>query len=459
MTDRQSKRDSSNHYNFIAIGGGSGGIASANRAAMHGAKAAIIEAKALGGTCVNVGCVPKKAMWYGAQIAEAFKYAPDYGFEANKVDFSWSKLVDSREAYISRIHQSYERNLGNNNVDVIEGFARFVGKNAVEVNGERYTADHIVIATGGYPIIPDIPGAEYGIDSDGFFELNEQPKRAAVIGAGYIAVEIAGVFHALGTETHLVVRKHKPLREFDDLLSDTLVDVMRESGPTLHTHSVPRSVEKLETGELVVHLENGDTIGPVDTLVWAIGRGPATKDLGLENTNVTKDEKGYIKTDKYQNTTAKGIYAIGDNTGRLALTPVAIQAGRRLCERLFNKKESEFLDYTNVPTVVFSHPPIGTVGMSEIQANETYGEDNIKVYTSSFTAMYSALTQHREPTKMKLVCAGPEERVVGIHGIGFGIDEILQGFAVALKMGATKADLDDTVAIHPTSAEEFVTMR
>ncbi|RDX35869.1 glutathione-disulfide reductase [Kangiella sp. HD9-110m-PIT-SAG07] len=459
MTDRQTDSQRNNHYDFIAVGGGSGGIASANRASMHGARSAIIEAKALGGTCVNVGCVPKKAMWYGAQVAEAFKYAPDYGFETENMSFNWSKLIESREAYISRIHQSYERNLGNNKVDVIEGYAKFVGKNELEVNGQRYTADHIVIATGGYPIIPDIPGAEHGIDSDGFFELKEQPKRAAVIGAGYIAVEIAGVFHALGTDTDLVVRKHKPLRDFDDLLSDTLVDVMRESGPKLHTHSTPSSIEKLDAGELMIHLENGESIGPVDTVVWAIGRAPSTQDLGLEKTNVTKDEKGYLKTDKYQNTTAKGIYAIGDNTGRLALTPVAIQAGRRLCERLFNQKEKEHLDYTNVPTVVFSHPPIGTVGMTEDQANETYGEENIKVYTSSFTAMYSALTQHREPTKMKLVCAGPEERVVGIHGIGYGIDEILQGFAVALKMGATKADLDDTVAIHPTSAEEFVTMR
>ena len=455
----QVKSHAKNHYDFLAIGGGSGGIASANRASMHGAKSAIIEGKALGGTCVNVGCVPKKAMWYGAQVAEAFKYAPDYGFNAKQVDFDWSKLVESREAYISRIHQSYERNLGNNKVDVIEGFAKFVGKNTVEVNGESYTADHIVIATGGYPMIPQIPGAEHGIDSDGFFELEEQPKRAAVVGAGYIAVEIAGVFHALGTETHLVVRKHKPLRDFDDVLSDTLVDVMRESGPKLHTHSVPRSVEKLDSGELLLHLENGETIGPVDSLVWAIGRAPATSELLLENTNVTKDAHGFIKTDKYQNTTARGIYAIGDNTGRLALTPVAIQAGRRLAERLFNNKEKEHLDYTNVPTVVFSHPPIGTVGMTEEQAKETYGEENLKIYNSSFTAMYSALTQHREPTKMKLICAGPEERVVGIHGIGFGIDEILQGFAVALKMGATKADLDDTVAIHPTSAEEFVTMR
>lgn len=447
------------HYDFIAIGGGSGGIASANRASMHGAKSAIIEGKALGGTCVNVGCVPKKAMWYGAQVAEAFKYAPDYGFKVSDVDFDWSKLVESREAYISRIHQSYERNLGNNKVDVINGYAKFVGKHEVEVNGERYRADHIVIATGGYPIIPDIPGAEHGIDSDGFFELQKQPRSAVVVGAGYIAVEIAGVLHALGTETHLAVRKHKPLRDFDDLLSDSLVEIMRDTDLKLHTHSIPRSVNKLDDGRLELELENGEVIGPVDTLIWAVGRAPATSKLNLERTNVTKDTQGFIKTDKYQNTTSKGIYAIGDNTGRLALTPVAIQAGRRLAERLFNGKDKEHLDYTNVPTVVFSHPPIGTVGMTEEQAKETYGEDNIKVYTSSFTAMYSALTQHREPAKMKLICAGPEERIIGLHGIGFGVDEMLQGFAVAVKMGATKADFDNTVAIHPTSAEEFVTMR
>ncbi len=447
------------HYDFIAIGGGSGGIASANRAAMHGAKSAIIEAKDLGGTCVNVGCVPKKAMWYGAQIAEAFKYSADYGFSYKDMQFDWQTLVDSRQAYISRIHQSYDRVLSNNKVDVVKGFARFVDNKTLEVNGKQYTADHIVIATGGYPFIPQIPGAEYGIDSDGFFELTKQPESVAVIGAGYIAVEIAGVFHALGTKTDLIVRKHKPLREFDELISDTLVEIMAESGPTLHTQSIPKSINKDAEGKLIIHLENGKSIGPVEQVVWAVGRKAANSNIGLENTDVALDQNNFVITDKYQNTNVSGIYAIGDNTGRLALTPVAVAAGRRLSERLFNGKADEHLDYSNVATVVFSHPPIGTVGLTEQQAIDEYGDAKVKVYTSSFTAMYSALTQHREATKMKLVCIGDEEKVVGIHGIGFAMDEILQGFAVALKMGATKADFDNTVAIHPTSAEEFVTMR
>lgn len=447
------------HYDFIAIGGGSGGIASANRAAMYGAKCAIIEAKDLGGTCVNVGCVPKKAMWYGAQIAEAFKYAKDYGFSYDNKNFDWAKLVESRQAYISRIHQSYDRVLSNNKVDVIKGYAKFVDNHTLEVNGERYSADHIVIATGGQPSIPDIPGAVHGIDSDGFFELTAQPNSAAVIGAGYIAVEIAGVFHTLGTDTDLLVRKHRPLRGFDDMLAETLVEAMQQNGPKLHTHSVPKAIERTEQGQFVVELENGQSVGPVDKVIWAIGRSAATNNLGLENTNIQLDEQGFIITDKYQNTNVDGVYAVGDNTGRVALTPVAVAAGRRLSERLFNGKTNEHLDYSNVPTVVFSHPPIGTVGLSEDEAIAQYGEQQVTVYRSQFTAMYSALTEHREPTRMKLVCVGQEEKVVGVHGIGFAMDEILQGFAVALKMGATKADLDNTVAIHPTSAEEFVTMR
>ncbi len=446
------------HYDFITIGGGSGGIASANRAAMHGAKCAIIEAKDLGGTCVNLGCVPKKAMWYGAQIAEAFKYSHDYGFSFEQLDFDWSKLIESRQAYISRIHQSYDRVLANNQVDVIKGFAKFIDNKTLEVNGQHLTADHILIATGGYPSRPEIPGAELGIDSDGFFALEQQPKSVAVIGAGYIAVEIAGVFHALGTKTELVVRKHKPLREFDDLISDTLVEIMQEAGPQLHTHSTPKLIEKQTDGNLLLHLENGETIEPVEQIIWAVGRKAANEQIGLENTDIKLDNKGFIITDKYQNTNVDGIYAVGDNTGRLALTPVAVAAGRRLSERLFNGKADEHLDYSNVPTAVFSHPPIGTVGLTEQQAKQRYGENQVKVYQSQFTAMYSALTQHREPTRMKLVCVGTNEKVVGIHGIGFAMDEILQGFAVALKMGATKADFDNTVAIHPTSAEEFVTM-
>ncbi|MCU4675487.1 glutathione-disulfide reductase [Catenovulum sp. 2E275] len=446
------------HFDFLAIGGGSGGIASANRAAKLGKKAAVIEAKYVGGTCVNVGCVPKKAMWYAGQIADAMKYAKDYGFSFSDPSLNWAKLVESRQAYIERIHASYNRGFANNGVALINGFAKFVNANTVEVNGQQITADHIVIATGGYPAIPQIPGAELGITSDGFFELHEQPKRVAVIGAGYIGVELAGVMHALGSETHLVIRKDKPLRDFDPILADTLVDVIKAEGPELHTFSNPSEICKQADGSLVVKFDNGKALPAVDKVIWAVGRKPATEQINLQSTGVELDEKGFIKTDEYQNTSVKGIYAVGDNTGRAALTPVAVAAGRRLCERLFNNKPDSKLDYNDIATVVFSHPPIGTVGLTEPEAIEKYGEDKVKVYTSQFTALYQAMTSHRQPTKMKLVCVGENEKIVGIHSIGFGSDELIQGFAVALKMEATKADFDNTVAIHPTSAEEFVTM-
>ena len=447
------------HFDYIAIGGGSGGIASANRAARLGKKAAVIEAKYIGGTCVNVGCVPKKAMWYAGQIADALKYSHDYGFNTKSNDFSWDRLIKNREAYIERIHAAYQRGFDSNDVTVINGFAKFINKNTVEVNGEHYTADHITIATGGRPSIPAIEGAEYGIDSDGFFALTEQPTSVAVIGAGYIAVELAGVLQALGTQSHLLVRKEKPLRGFDDMLSDTLVEQMAKHGPQLHTNSTPVRVEKHDDGKLTVHLESGKSVGPVEKVIWAIGREPATDNINLEVTGVELDDRGFIKTDKYQNTSVENIYAVGDNTGRAALTPVAVAAGRRLCERLFNNKPYEHLDYSTIATVVFSHPVIGTVGVTEKEAIEQYGEENVKVYNSQFTALYQAITEeHRDPTRMKLICVGKEEKVVGLHSIGFGSDELLQGFAVAIKMGATKADFDNTIAIHPTSAEEFVTM-
>ena len=447
------------HFDYLAIGAGSGGIASANRAAKLGKKAAVIEAKYIGGTCVNVGCVPKKSMWYAAQISDALKYANDYGFKVEKQGFDWEHLVKNREAYIERIHGAYQRGFEANNVNVIQGFAKFVDKNTVEVNGTFYTADHITIATGGRPTIPDIEGAEFGIDSDGFFALTEQPKSVAVIGAGYIAVELAGVFHALGTQTHLLVRKEKPLRSFDEMLSTTLVEQMAKHGPTLHNYSTPERIEKLADGTLVVHLTNGQSVGPVEKVVWAIGREPATDNINVELAGIELNDQGFIVTDKYQNTNVEGIYAVGDNTGRAQLTPVAVAAGRRLCERLFNNKPEEHLDYSGIATVVFSHPVIGTVGLTEAEAAAQYGEDNISVYNSQFTALYQAMTEdYRDPTRMKLICAGTDEKVVGLHSIGFGSDELLQGFAVAMKMGATKADFDNTIAIHPTSAEEFVTL-
>lgn len=448
------------HYDYLAIGGGSGGIASINRAASYGKKCAIIEAKHLGGTCVNLGCVPKKVMWYGAQIAEAINlYAPDYGFDVNVNKFDFAKLIESRQAYIGRIHTSYNNVLAKNNVDVIQGFAKFVDANTIEVNGEKITADHILIATGARPSRPKITGAEHGIDSDGVFELKALPKRVAIVGAGYIAVELAGVFNSFGVETHLFVRQHAPLRNFDPLIVDTLLEVMAQDGIQLHTHAIPQEVTKNSDGSITLKLEDGREQN-IDCLVWAIGREPATDVINLQVTGVETNERGFIKVDKYQNTTVEGIYAVGDIIeGGIELTPVAVAAGRRLSERLFNNKPDEHLNYNLVPTVVFSHPPIGTIGLTEPKAIVQYGAENVKVYKSSFTPMYSAVTQHRQPCRMKLVCVGQDEKIVGLHGIGFGVDEMIQGFAVAIKMGATKADFDNTVAIHPTGSEEFVTMR
>lgn len=444
---------------YIVIDGGSGGIASANRAAMHGAKVILFEGKEVGGTCVNVGCVPKKVMWYGAQVAETLhRYAGEYGFDVTINKFDFATLKANRQAYIDRIHGSYERGFDSNGVERVYEYARFVDPHTVEVAGERYTAPHILIATGGHALYPNIPGSEYGITSDGFFELDEVPKRTAVIGAGYIAVEVAGVLNALGSDTHLFVRKDRPLRTFDKDIVDVLVDEMAKSGPTLHTHANATEVVKNTDDSLTISFDNGETI-TVDCLIWAIGRAANTSGFGLEKTGVKLTEKGTIYSDEFENTSVPGIYALGDVTGKLDLTPVAVKAGRQLSERLFNNKADAKLDYTDVATVVFSHPVIGSVGLTEEKAIAKYGPENIKVYKSSFTPMYTALGDNRQPSTMKLVTLGDDEKIIGLHGIGYGVDEMIQGFSVAIKMGATKADFDNTVAIHPTGSEEFVTMR
>lgn len=446
-------------YDYIVIGGGSGGIASANRAAMHGAKVILFEGKEVGGTCVNVGCVPKKVMWYGDQVAETLhRYAGEYGFDVTINKFDFATLKANRQAYIDRIHGSYERGFDSNGVERVYEYARFVDPHTVEVAGERYTAPHILIATGGHALYPNIPGSEYGITSDGFFELDEVPKRTAVIGAGYIAVEVAGVLNALGSDTHLFVRKDRPLRTFDKDIVDVLVDEMAKSGPTLHTHANATEVVKNADDSLTISFDNGETI-TVDCLIWAIGRAANTSGFGLEKTGVKLTEKGTIYSDEFENTSVPGIYALGDVTGKLDLTPVAVKAGRQLSERLFNNKADAKLDYTDVATVVFSHPVIGSVGLTEEKAIAKYGAKNIKVYKSSFTPMYTALGDNRQPSTMKLVTLGDDEKIIGLHGIGYGVDEMIQGFSVAIKMGATKADFDNTVAIHPTGSEEFVTMR
>jgi glutathione reductase (NADPH) len=446
-----------NRYDLIVVGGGSGGIAAAQRAAEHGARALVVESRRLGGTCVNVGCVPKKVMWNAASIADAIRYGADYGFDVSLARHDWSELKRRRDAYVERLNGIYERNLARRNVEYLHGRGRFVGPRLLEVAAERYAGDHVIVATGGHPIVPRIAGAEYGITSDGFFELTERPPRVIVVGSGYVAVELGGILHALGSSVTIVTRYDGVLRSFDAMLRRELMQAMRADGIDVLEHSLPERVERGAAG-LVLRLADGREVGPAECLIWAIGRSPTTADLGLAATGVATDAAGFVPTDAWQNTNVEHVYAIGDVTGREPLTPVAIAAGRRLADRVFGGQAHRRLEYENIPTVIFSHPPIGTVGMTELEARDTYG-DSVKVYTSSFVPMYYALSEHRERAAMKLVVAEPEERIVGAHVIGQGADEMLQGFAVAIKMGATKRDFDDTVAIHPTSAEEFVTMR
>jgi len=444
-------------YDYLVIGGGSGGIASARRAAEYGAKVALVESGRLGGTCVNVGCVPKKVMWTAAELAHNLGYAADYGFDVEVRGHSWSHIKERRDAYIQRLNGIYARNLDNSSVDVYEGWAGFTGTHSVTVGDQELEAAHVLIATGGYPFVPDVPGAELGITSDGFFELEALPEKVAVVGSGYTAVELAGVLNGLGAETHLFIRKQSVLRSFDEMLQESVLEGLRHSGIHVHAGCTPAAVER--SGDtLDLQLEGGDTHGGFGELIWAIGRGPNTHGLNLDNAGIATDAKGFIPVDKFQQTNVEGVYAVGDITGNVALTPVAIAAGRRLSDRVFNGMDGRHLEYHTIPTVVFTHPPVGTVGLTEAEAREQYGS-GVKVYTSRFVPMFYALSEDKGFTTMKLIVAGDDERVVGAHLYGMGADEMLQGFAVAIRMGATKQDFDDTVAIHPTSAEELVTLR
>ncbi|MDX1609739.1 MAG: glutathione-disulfide reductase [Halofilum sp. (in: g-proteobacteria)] len=449
---------SEQHFDLLVIGGGSGGLAAARRAARHGASAAVVEYDRLGGTCVNRGCVPKKVMWYAASLAHTLGDAADYGFELELGGHDWGRLVSKRADYIERLNGIYADNLERDGVTRIDGRARFVEAKKVEVEGRRYSADRVIIAVGGEPIVPDLPGAEHGITSDGFFELSQRPDRVAVVGAGYIAVELAGMLDALGAETHLVIRRDSVLRSFDADLQAALMESLQADGIRIYTRTTPGRLDNTEDG-LVLHGAEAPVAERLDTVLWAIGRRPRTADLGLEHTGVETDDRGYIPVDEWQDTAVEGIHALGDVCGRAELTPVAIAAGRKLADRLFGGHGNARLEYENIPTVVFSHPPIGTVGLAEDAARERFGDDAVRVYRTRFTPMYHALTAHKTAAVMKLVCAGDEETVVGCHVFGHGADEMLQGFAVAVRMGARKADFDATVAIHPTSAEELVTLK
>lgn len=447
----------SNDYDFIVIGGGSGGIASAKRAAEFGARVLLVENGRLGGTCVNVGCVPKKVMWNTAEIQSALNLAPDYGFEIGETTFNWPRIKQARDAYVKKLNGIYQRNLDSANVVVIEGTARFTSNHEVEIDGTSYVADHILIATGGRPSIPDVPGAGLGISSDGFFELEQQPKRPLVIGAGYIAVELAGVMQALGSEVSVMLRYDRLIRSFDHSLGELLMGQMENNGIRFFKISDLRSLCEDDTS-IGFELKSGERETGFDCIIWAVGRDANIDSLTLDKTGIAVDKRGFIEIDKHQNTSVSGVYAVGDVTDRPPLTPVAIKAGRQLSERLFNNKPDAALDYGCVPTVVFSHPPIGTVGLSEELARERFG-DEVRVYESRFINLRYGVSEHKPPTLVKLIVRGDDEKVIGCHIIGDGADEMLQGFAVAVKMGATKQDFDDTIAIHPTASEELVTLK
>ena len=448
-----------NHFDFLAIGGGSGGIASAVRAASHGARAAVVEHGRLGGTCVNVGCVPKKLMWYAASLGHTMDEYAGYGFDVVREGFSWPALKRARDAYVQRLNGIYARRLETEGVARFDGTARFVDERTVAVGNTRLSADHVVIATGGTASVPPTPGAELGITSDGFFELDECPGRVVVSGSGYIAVELAGVLRALGSEVTMVLRRDRVLRAFDEMLGSELMTALAADGVEVRTRVEIERIERNDRrGALTVRISDDTSIESVDSVLWAVGRTPNVASLDLPVAGVETASDGAIVTDDFQQTSAEGVCAIGDVTGRVQLTPVAIAAGRRLADRLFGGQAERRLDYYCIPSVIFTHPPIGTVGATEARARADHG-DAVKVYRTRFNPMYYAFSERPRPTAMKLVTLGDEERVIGCHVIGDGADEMMQGFAVAVRMGARKRDFDDTVAIHPTSAEELVTMR
>ncbi len=445
------------HFDLITIGGGSGGLAAAQRAADYGARVALIEPSPLGGTCVNVGCVPKKITFNAASLAHALHDARDYGFDVTVRGHDWAGFVAKRQAYVQRLNGIYERNLAKKGIAHIAARGRFTDPHTVEAGGRVLTGKHIMVATGGRPSVPGIPGHELGLVSDDFFGLKTRPQRVAIAGSGYIAVEFAGVLRALGSEVTLLVRQDSVLRHCDTYLQEGLRNAMADDGIRLVGQATPSALTRTSAG-LSLATADGRSHGPFDAVIWAVGREPWTADLNLAAAGVETNPSGFIVTDDFQVTNVPHIYALGDVTGRAALTPVAVAAGRRTADRVFGGMAGRHLDYTNIPTVIFSHPPIGTCGVSEATARERFGS-GVKVYTSEFVSLYNSITDHKPKTRMKLVTAGEDEKVVGCHIIGPGADEMLQGFAVAIHMGATKRDFDDTVAIHPTAAEELVTMR
>ena len=444
-------------WDLVVIGGGSGGLACAQRAAEHGARVALAEPGLIGGTCVNAGCVPKKIMVHAAELAHGIHDAADYGFDLELRGHDWRLLKERRDAYVRKLHGVYLENLARRNVTLMRDRAYLAWPGKVAIGNREQQVKEVVIATGGQPIVPAVPGAELGITSDGFFALERMPASVAIVGSGYVAAELSGVFAALGARVTLLMRHDRILRSFDEMLSRRLMTAMQADGMELAAQAIPAALEQDAAGRWVV-LDDGRRAGPYGCVVWAIGRKPVTEGLGLEGAGVAIGGAGEIVTDLRQDTNVKHIHAVGDVTGRAPLTPVAIAAGRRLADRLYGGVPDRHLDYRHIPTVIFSHPPIGTIGPTEVEARAQFGE-RVSVFQGDFMPLYHGITERRRRAEIKLVTVGPERRIVGLHAIGMGVDEMLQGFAVAIRMGATKQDFDDTVAIHPTTAEEAVTLR
>ncbi|KAF1714410.1 glutathione-disulfide reductase [Pseudoxanthomonas yeongjuensis] len=455
MSARQPDYD----YDLVVIGGGSGGLAGAFRAASHGARVALLEPGEFGGTCVNVGCVPKKAMWLAAELSQRIDMASRLGFDLPPPKLDWREFIVHRQRYIAGIHDSYRKRLDAAGIVHMPCRGHFVDAHTVETHqGLRVSAAHVLIATGGKPRRPDIPGAELGLVSDDFFSLCDAPGRVAIVGGGYIAVELAGVLQALGSKVEVFVRGSRLLDSFDVELSDELAENLRQHGIHCHFADPVAAIEQVDEKRLRVVEHSGRAGELFDSVIFATGRVPNSDRLGLDDIGVSVDGGGFVVVDALQDTSLANVHAVGDVSSRLALTPVAIAAARRLMDRLFGGQPEARLDYRDIATVVFSHPPLGMVGLCEAEARERHG-DAVKVYTTRFRPMLHALADSPQRSLFKLVCVGEEERVVGIHLLGEGVDEMLQGFAVALKKGITKRDLDDTMAIHPTSAEEVVLMR
>jgi glutathione reductase (NADPH) len=443
-------------FDLFVIGAGSGGVRAARFAAGFGARVAVAESRYLGGTCVNVGCVPKKLLVYGAHFAEDFEQAQGFGWTLGGAKFDWATLIANKNREIERLNGIYRNLLVNSGVTLLEGHARIVDAHSVELGGKRYSAEHILIATGGWPQIPDVPGHEHAIGSNEAFFLEQLPKRVLVVGGGYIAVEFASIFNGLGADTSLLYRGDLFLRGFDKAVRLHLQDELNKHGVNLQFNSDIARIDKQTDGSLQATLKDGRVL-EADCIFYATGRRPMLDNLGLENTQVELDERGFIKVDEQYQTRTPSILAIGDVIGRVQLTPVALAEGMAVAKHLFKPEEYRKVDYQLIPTAVFSLPNIGTVGLSEEQAKEE--GYSVKVFESRFRPMKLTMTESQERTLMKLVVDAATDRVLGCHMVGPDAGEIVQGLAVALKAGATKQLFDETIGVHPTAAEEFVTMR